>query len=117
MVKNVSNMSIIKNYLDIVVIKNQDYKYYENNEGNIIIEVEHKGFFWKIAQKVLKKSKISKIMLDNYGTKLFNSIDGEKNILEVVNYMKEIFPEEKDIFERAIVFIYLLQKNNFIVIK
>lgn len=109
---------ISQNYLDTILIPNPERKCSEREDGIIVIDIEHRGFHHKIAQKFFKKPKVSHIALDAYGTTLWKALDGKRNVFDVVNHMKEQFPDEEDrMLDRVITFLYTLQKNSFIITK
>lgn len=109
---------ITKNYLDTVFIPNPERKWSERKDGIIVVDIEHKGFFPKIAQKFFKKPKVSHIALDSYGTALWKALDGERSVFDIVNLMKEQFPDEEErMLDRVITFLHTLQTNRFVIIK
>ena len=103
------------NYMDMVLIHNPERKWSEHEDGIVEIELEHKGLHHKVAQKLFHKPKISHIALDAHGSVLWKAIDGKRTVFEVVNLMKETFPEEEDrMLDRVITFLHTLQVNQFV---
>lgn len=106
------------NYMDMILIRNPERKWSEREDGIVVIDIEHKGFFHKIAQKFFKKPRVSHIALDVYGTALWSVLDGEKSVFDIVNHMKKQFPDEEErMLDRTVTFLYTLQKNRFVVRK
>ena len=106
---------ISKNYLDIVFVPSKELNYHKNDDGCIVLDIENKGFFNKTAQKLFKKPRFSHIKTDVYGTVLWESLDGKNTVNEVINIMKDTFPNEKEkMLDRCIHFLYILEKNKFI---
>lgn len=104
-----------QNYMDLIFLPNPAYPWKEDENGMVVIDIEHKGFFFVITQKLLKKPRVSHITLDAYGTKLWKSLDGRRNVYDVVLYMEEQFPQEKEqMINRVVTFLHTLQKNHFI---
>lgn len=56
---------IPQNYMDVVMFCNPGFKWSENEEGLVTIDVINKGLHHKIAQKFFHKPEISHIALDN----------------------------------------------------
>lgn len=109
---------VSQNYLDTILIPNPERKWSEREDGIVVVDIEHKGIHHKIAQKFFKKPKVSHIALDTYGTALWKALDGTRSVFDVVNHMKEQFPDEEErMLDRVVTFLYTLQKNRFIVIK
>ena len=52
-------------------------------DGLVEVTVENKGFFNVIAQKCFHRPRTSYIKLDEYGSCVFQQIDGEKSIYEI----------------------------------
>lgn len=109
---------ISKNYMDTVLIPNPSRTWSVREDGIVVVDVEHKGPFNRFAQKFCKKPRFSHIALDNYGTTLWNALDGKRTVFDVVSHMKEQFPDEEErMLDRVITFLHTLQTNRFIVIK
>lgn len=110
--------NINPNYMDIILIPNPNQKWSEQENGIVVIDMENKGFYHRIAQKFFHRPRVSHIALDAYGTKVWKALDGEKSVFDVVNYMKEAFPDEESrMLDRVVTFLHTLQKNHFIITK
>lgn len=106
---------IDSNYMDLIFIHNPERKWTTREDGIVVIDMENKGFYHKIAQKFFHKPKVSHIALDAHGTALWNVLDGKHTVFDVVNLMKETFPEEEErMLNRVITFLHTLQVNKFI---
>lgn len=118
MAKKRKAKKIDSNYMDLVLIPNPEQKWTEREDGIVVIDMENKGFYHKIAQKFFHKPRVSHIALDAHGTALWKALDGQRTVFDVVNRMKEAFPEEKDrMLDRVITFLHTLQINKFILTK
>jgi len=106
---------VSQNYMDTVLIPNPAQKWSEREDGIIVIHMENKGFYHKIAQKFFHRPKVSHIALDAYGTAVWKSLDGNRTVFDVVNLMKQSFPDEQDrMLDRVVTFLHTLQVNHFI---
>ena len=54
-----------------------------SEDGIVEITVENTGFYNTIAQKIFKKPRYSFIKLDEYGSFVWQKIDGKKSIYEI----------------------------------
>lgn len=109
---------ISRNYMDSVLIHNPERKWKEREDGIVVIDMENKGFYHKIAQKFFHRPKVSHIALDAHGTAVWKALDGKRTVFDIVNLMKEQFPEEQErMLDRVITFLHTLQVNRFILTK
>ncbi len=105
-----------KNYLEFVPIRNIE-RFSEEN-GVITLEIENKGVFNRIAQKLLKKPKISYIHLDEMGSFVWPLIDGERNITDIGVFVKEHFGEKAEpLYERLAKYFKVLESYGFVEFK
>lgn len=105
-----------ENYLDFIPRVNVLFEWEKNEEGKIEIKVYNKGLFHKIAQIFFKKPKYSFIELDEFGTFVFEQIDGKRTIYEIGEKVKEQFEAKVEpLYERLSLFIKILHKNHFVV--
>ena len=85
------------------------------SSSRVVLDVENRGFFNKIAQKFFHRPKVSHIWLDEYGSTLWQLLDGKNSVFDIVNLMKEKFPAETDkMLNRVISFFHTLHVNKFI---
>lgn len=106
---------ISQNYMDTIMFCNPEYKWSENEEGLVVIDVINTGLHHKIAQKLFHKPETSHISLDQYGSVLWKSINGRNTVYDILNIMSETFPDEKDsMLKRVIAFMQTLQANKYI---
>lgn len=106
---------IPQNYMDAIMFCNPEYKWSENEEGLVVIDVINKGLHHKIAQKLFHKPETSHISLDKYGSLFWKSINGRNTVYDILNIMSEAFPDEKDsMLKRVIAFMQTLQANKYI---
>lgn len=104
-----------KNYLDYIPLRNSEYEWHIVEDGIVEIHVVNKGIFNKMAQILLKKPKISKIKLDQYGSRVWKAIDDKSDIGRIGDKVRESFEDDDNVFyERLVKFFYILKENKFI---
>ena len=103
-----------QNYLEYIPKINKKWELNEN--GVVEISVENIGFFNTLAQKLFKKPRFSFISLDEYGSFVWQNIDGEMNILEIGKVLEENHKEASNqLYERLSKFMGILESNSYIV--
>lgn len=103
-----------ENYLDKKPIRNENISWSEE-DGKITLEIENKGVMNRIAQKLLKKPKISYVHLDEMGSFIWPILDGEKNISEIGEAVKEHFGDKAEpLYERLSKYFQILESYRFI---
>jgi len=86
-----------------------------DDNGNVTLEIENKGVFNRVAQKLLKKPKISYIHLDEIGSFVWPLLDGEKTILDLGPLVEEKFGEKSHpLYERIVKYFQILESYSFI---
>ena len=106
-----------KNYLEFVPVR-QIGRFSGDENGVITLEIENKGVFNRVAQKLLKKPKISYIHLDEMGSFVWPLIDGERNITDIGVFVKDHFGEKAEpLYERLAKYFKVLESYGFIKFK
>ena len=106
-----------QNVLDFVPVRKIE-KYSTDDSGVITLEIENKGVFNRIAQKLFKKPKITYIHLDEMGSFVWPIIDGEKNIMKIGEYVKEHFGEKAEpLYPRLAKYFEILKSYGFVEFK
>lgn len=109
------NKQTSENYLERIPLKNPEIKWTTDENGMVTLQVENKGLANKIAQKLLKKPKISYIHLDENGSFIWPLIDGEKDIIAIGEHVKERFGEKANpLYERLVKFFQILDNYKFV---
>lgn len=104
-----------KNYLDYVPAKNPTYPWRHDEEGLVIVELPHTGFYNRVAQKIFKTPAKSDISLDRYGSFVWEQIDGRRSIYAISLLVKEQFGDEAEpLLDRLVKFFQILQSHKFI---
>ena len=85
------------------------------DNGLITISIENKGIFNKLAQRFLKKPKISYVHLDEFGSAVWQLIDGQSNIMKIGELFIEKFGEKANpLYERLAKYFQILDSYGFI---
>ncbi len=107
-----------ENFLEKTPVLNQNIGWSKNEEGAVTLEIENKGAFNRIAQKLFKKPKISYIHLEEIGSFVWPLIDGEKDIFSIGEYIKEHFGEKAEpLYPRLVQYFETLETYKFIAFK
>lgn len=107
-----------ENYLEKVPVLNQNIGWSKNENGAVTLEIENKGVFNRIAQKLLKKPKTSYIHLEEIGSFVWPLIDGERDIFELGKSVKEHFGEKAEpLYPRLVGYFEILENYKFITFK
>lgn len=106
----------VVNYLDFIPAKEQDQKFMENKEGNIVMCIERNTVYDRIARVLKKKTpKYSYYTLDMLGSYVWRQIDGERSVYEIGKLLKQEFGEDAEpLYERLAKFVQILEMNHFI---
>ena len=108
---------ISANYLDFRPSHKEGLKWSTDEKGIVTLEIENKGIFNKIAQKLFKKPKISYVHLDEFGSFVWPLIDGEKDITKIGTFVKDHFGEKAEpLYERLAKYFQILESYNFIIL-
>ena len=109
--KNVNN----ENFLEKIPLHKEGLGWNTDENGNVTLHQENKGAFNRIAQKLLKKPKISYIHLDETGNFIWPLIDGQKDLIEIGRLVEEHFGEKANpVYERLSQYFKTLETYNFI---
>ena len=104
-----------KNYIDNIPRIN-DMKWEVLEDGIVEITVENIGFYNKVAQRLFKKPRYSFIKWDEYGSFVWQQIDGKKSIYEIGNELGNKHKGASDqLYERLSKYFGILERNKYIV--
>lgn len=108
-----------KNYLDYVPVKNPKFPSRRREEDNlVVVEIEHKGFYASLAQKLAKTPRISQIELDKYGSFIWECIDGSRTVFEISQLLEQEYGREvQPVMNRVVKYFQILHDNKFITYK
>ena len=84
-------------------------------DGKVTLEIENKGMWNRLAQKLLKKPKISYIHLDEMGSFIWPLIDGDKTVAKIGEAVEEHFGEKASpLYDRLVRYFQILESYRFI---
>lgn len=105
-----------ENYLDYVPRHNKLFPYQKKENGRIEVRVKNTGLMRRATQLLLRKPKYSYIELDDFGSFIWEQMDGKRSVYEIGGLVKEKFGEEAEpLYERLVTFIKILHNNKYIV--
>lgn len=103
-----------ENYLDKKPLRNEKFSW-SVDDGKVTLEVENKGVWNTLFQKILKKPRISYIHLDEMGSFIWPLLDGEKSILEIGKTVENQFGDKANpLYERLAKYFQILESYHFI---
>ncbi len=104
-----------ENYMDMVFTRASELSWKEREDGVVVLDVVNKGFYNLLAQTFFHRPPVSHIALDRYGTVLWLSLDGKRDVSAVLGIMENTFPNEKEqMLKRVVSFLCTLQTNHYI---
>lgn len=104
-----------ENYLNRCPIKPEHITWSADDAGIVTLDVENTGLFNHIAQKLLKKPKVSHIHLDMMGSFIWLLIDGDKDIITLGALVKDHFGNDAEpLYERLVKYFQILESYSFI---
>lgn len=104
-----------KNYLERIPLRPEGLSWSKDDEEIVTFSIENKGFFNKIAQRFFKKPKTSYIHLDKIGSLVWCLTDGEKDIIEIGELVREKLGDEAEpVYERLAKYYKILDSYGFI---
>lgn len=107
-----------QNYLDLIPERASELSWSKDEEGIVTLEVENTGIFNRIAQKLFKRPKYTKVHMEKYGSFLWPLIDGERTVMELADLQKEEFGEEVEpLYPRVVKYMQIMESYHFIILK
>ncbi|MBQ8881684.1 MAG: PqqD family protein [Oscillospiraceae bacterium] len=102
------------NYLERIPVRNPEITWTTDEQGIITLEIQNKGLANRIAQKLLRKPKITYIHLDENGSFVWPLIDGKKSVMEIAQLVEQHFGEKAHpLYERLVKFFQVLESYGF----
>lgn len=109
---------IEENFLDKIPSYKEGLNYSVDDNNMVTLEMENKGIVNRIAQKLIRKPKISYIHLEEFGSFIWPLIDGKKSIYEIGELVEEHFGEKaKPLYERLATYFQTLETYGFVDLK
>ena len=104
-----------ENYLDKIPCRPETIGWKTDENSIVTLEIENKGVFNLVAQKLLKKPKITYIHLDELGSFVWSILDGQKSIAELAEDIKAKFGDASEpLYERLIKYFQILNSYGFV---
>ena len=104
-----------ENFLEKIPCRKDGINWTADESNIVTLEIENKGIFNRIAQKLFKKPKISYIHLDEMGSFIWPLLDGEKNIIELGKLVDAHFGEKAHpLYERLARYFQIMDSYRFI---
>ena len=103
------------NFLEQIPVKNEKIGWSTDEKGVVTLEIENKGFFNRLAQKLFKKPKVSYVHLDEMGSFIWPIIDGKSDITAIGKAVDEHFGEKAHpLYERLAQYFSILKSYGFV---
>ena len=104
-----------QNYLEKIPVTRQEITWKQDENNIVTLEIQNRGVANRIAQKLLKKPKISYIHLDEFGSFVWLQIDGKRDIIAIGESVREHFGEKAEpLYERLAQYLKTLESYKFI---
>ena len=105
----------LENFLEKIPCRKPEINWSQDEEGLVTLSMQNRGFANLLAQKILKKPKVSFIHLEKFGSFIWVNIDGKRDILAIGKLVKEQFGENAEpLYERLAQYVKALESNGFI---
>ena len=90
--------------------------WHQDEAGFAVLEVEHRGFFDRLAQKFWGRPRRTQVHLEKFGSFLWPLMDGSRTVEQLAKLQRERFAEEAEpVYERLVQYLQLLKSYGFIV--
>lgn len=110
--------TLSQNYLERIPVRQEGLRWDQNEKGIVTLYVHNKGIMKKITQVLLKKPEYTQVHLDENGSFVWPLIDGEKNMIELGEFVKERFGEVAEpLYPRLAKFFQILESYGFVSFK
>ncbi|MBE6531609.1 MAG: PqqD family protein [Ruminococcaceae bacterium] len=104
-----------ENYLEKIPVHSERIKWSQAEDGKVTLDIENKGVFNTVAQKLFKKPRVSHVHLDDMGSFVWPLIDGKRSILEIGELVEaELGEKAHPTYERLAKFFQILESYSFI---
>ncbi len=104
-----------ENYLDYIPVISDKHTWDVDEKGIVTVNMVHRGFYAKIAQKFFHRPRVSHIALDEMGSYIFRRIDGKNTVNDIAEAVKVQFGKDAEpLYDRLVKYMQILYNNNFI---
>lgn len=106
------------NYLNYIPTRVDTFSWDTDDSGAVTIYIENKKIFQRITQKLLGKPKVSQIHLEQYGSFIWQQIDGTRSVMDIAELADNEFGEEiHPLYERIASYFSMLERSGFVIMK
>ena len=106
---------VSENYLEKKPKRKEGLAWDTSEDGVCTLSVENRGFFNRLFQILLKKPKISYVHLDEMGSFLWPLFDGEEDLVQLGEKVKEHFGEKAEpLYPRLAKYVQILESYGFV---
>jgi hypothetical protein len=103
------------NYLDMTPVRNPKLDTQQEDTGLATLSYENKGAFNRVAQKLLRKPKVSYVHLDELGSFVWLHIDGQSTVGGIAAQVQQHFGDKADpLYPRLVQYFQNLEQSDLI---
>lgn len=103
------------NYLDLIPVHSEEIHWHRDYKDRVILEVENRGLFHAIAQKVFGKPRFTKVHLDVNGSFIWPLMDGERTVTDIAALVHEEFGEKAEpLYPRIVKYFQIMESYHFV---
>lgn len=103
------------NYLELIPRKPAELRWHRDFRERVIIEVENRGLFHTIAQKVFHKPRFTKVHLDSNGSFIWPLIDGRKTVADIAAQVhEELGDQAEPLYPRIVKYFRIMESYHFV---
>lgn len=106
-----------QNFLEFIPVRAAGIEWKVKKNGLVELAMPNKGIFNKIAQVLFKKPKISYIELEEFGSFVWQQIDGKRDVHEIGQKVKAKFGDKAEpLYTRLCTYVKTLKNHKFIML-
>lgn len=106
---------LAENYLERIPVRKANLRWTTDEAGLVTLEVDNKGAFNRVAQVLFKKPKVSFVHLDEFGSFVWQQIDGQRDITALGELVDAHFHEKvHPLYERLAQYCKILESYGFV---
>lgn len=105
-----------RNLLDMIPRRSPAFPWRVSEAGTVEIIVPRNGLLERLVRKIAKTPAALTVDLDDFGTFVWQAIDGQRNTQAIGLLVQEAFGEKAEpLYDRLGLFMQLLRNNRFII--
>ena len=103
------------NYLDMIPARKPELSFHEEEDGKVVLAMENKGVFNRVAQALLRKPRVSYIHLDELGSFVWLQIDRENTVGDIAALVHDRFGDKAEpLYPRLVQYFKNLEASGLI---